>query len=60
MIGKLSLGNDHQTAGRHVEAMNDEWTRRLRELLTCPRIDGWLLRILSRHGEHTFRLVDDG
>ena len=60
MIGKFGLGDDHQSAGRHVQPVNDERTRCLGIFPAHQRIDGRLGSILSRHGEQSCRFVDHG
>lgn len=60
VIGKFCLGDDQQSACRHVQSVYDERSFSLWVLFPSPRIDGRLLGIFSRNGEQAFWLVDDG
>ena len=60
MIGKFGLGDDHQSAGRHVQPVDDERTGCLGIFPVHQRIDRWLGSILSRYGEQSCRFVDHG
>ena len=51
MIGKFGLGDDHQSAGRHVQPVNDERTGSLGIFPSHQRIDRWLGSVLSRYRE---------
>ena len=60
MIGKFGLGDDHQSAGRHVQPVNDERTGSLGIFPSHQRIDRWLGSVLSRYREQSCRFVDHG
>ena len=59
MIGKLGLGNNHQSACSHVQTMDDERTGSFLVLPAHQSVDGRLGCIFPGNGEQSFGLIDD-